>query len=83
MKAIKTTDFGKTVKHRLIDIDQSQGWLVEEVKKKTGLYFDSSYLQKILNGKSSAPKLVNAIAEILDIEAVQPLTKQEGHAYAN
>ena len=83
MKAIKTTDFGKTVKHRLIDIDQSQGWLVEEVKKKTGLYFDSSYLQKILNGKSSAPKLVNAISEILDIEAVQPLTKQEGHAYAN
>lgn len=70
MKAIKTTDFGKTVKHRLIDIDQSQGWLVEEVKKKTGLYFDSSYLQKILNGKSNAPKLVNAIVEILGIDAV-------------
>ncbi len=83
VKAIKTTDFGKAVKHRLVDMDLSQNWLIEEVKKKTGLYFDSSYLQKILNGKSSAPKLVDAIAEILNIEDVQKPEKwKAGHAYA-
>ena len=68
MTAIKTTDYGKAIKHRLVDIDKTQGWLVEEVKKKTGLFFDSSYLQKILNGKSTAPRIVNAISEILGIE---------------
>ena len=84
MIAIKTTDFGKAVKHRLVDLDLSQNWLIEEVKKKTGLYFDSSYLQKILNGKSRTPKLVDAIAEILDIEDVQkPVKWKAGHAYAN
>ena len=66
---IKTTEFGKAIKHKLVDRDLTQNWLIEEVRKKTGMFFDSSYLQKILNGKSSAPVIVNAIVEILGIDA--------------
>ena len=61
-------DFGKSVKLRLIDLGQSQKWLTEEVAKKTGLYFDTYYLHKVLTGKSENQKIVNAIKEILSIE---------------
>ena len=32
-----TTNFGKSVKKRLIDLNKTQNWLIEEVKVKTGL----------------------------------------------
>jgi len=62
-----TTDFGKTVKKKLIDIEQNQNWLIEQVKERTGLYFDSSYLYKILSGQIATPKIVTAIREILEL----------------
>ena len=62
------TSFGKNVKKRLIDSEKSQEWLISEVRKKTGLYFDSSYLYKILTGQLTTPKIVNAINEILEFE---------------
>ena len=61
------TDFGRAVKHRLIDINQTQKWLEESVSQKTGLYFDRSYMGKILTGQLSTPKVVSAIKEILDL----------------
>lgn len=63
------TDFGKNVKIRLIMIGQTQTWLIEQVKEKTGMFFDDSYLHKLLVGSRGAPKLVKAICEILEIEA--------------
>lgn len=68
------TDFGKEIKHRLIDLNRRPKWLVEEVKNKTGLYFDSSYLYKIQTGEHKTPKIVNAICEILSIE--NPYSKE-------
>lgn len=62
------TQFGKTVKKRLIDIDRSQGWLCERVREKTGMYFDDSYLSKICTGARSPKKMVAAIREILELE---------------
>lgn len=62
------TPFGKEIKHRLVDLDKQNAWLIEEVKKRTGLYFDSSYLAKIMNGQQSSPRIINAICEILDIQ---------------
>ena len=62
------TEFGKQVKIKLIQMDKPQKWLNEEVIKRTGLYFDDSYLHRIVTGKSSNPKIVSAIKEILDIE---------------
>ena len=61
------TAFGKEIAKRLIDIDKDQLWLIDEVRKKTGLYFDSSYLHKIRTGKLATPKVVAAIREILDL----------------
>lgn len=61
------TPFGKVAKKRLIDIGRNQSWLIEQIKAKTGLYVDSSYLHKILTGKLSTPRIVQAICEILDI----------------
>lgn len=59
--------FGKIVKTKLVEIEQKQDWLIREVSKRTGLYFDTSYMHKILTGQSKNPKIVAAIREILDL----------------
>lgn len=46
-------DFGKRVKIRLIELGKTQEWLISQVKEKTGDFFDSSYLHRILSGKLS------------------------------
>lgn len=63
-------DFKKQVKYRLIDLGKSQKWLEEQVREKTGLFFDSSYLAKIYNGERNAPKIRAAICEILNIREI-------------
>ena len=61
------SDYGKRVKVALISQDRSQVWLIERVAEKTGLYFDSAYLSRVLNGKNKNPKIIGAINEILGI----------------
>ena len=73
-----TTQFSKTVKKKLIDLDKSPDWLCEEVSKKTGLYFDSSYLSKVLRGVYAPEKMVKAICEVLEIE--ESCREKEGSA---
>lgn len=65
------TPFGKEVKKRLIDLERDQNWLIAQVKEKTGLFCDSSYLHKILTRERPARKLTQAICEILDIPIQQ------------
>lgn len=67
----KFTDFGLKVKMELLKTGKTQQWLQEEVTKRTGLFLDSGYIYKILTGERKAPKVVQAIREILDI-SVQP-----------
>lgn len=62
------TVFGKEIKKRLIDIERPQAWLIEQVREKTGLYFDDSYLYKIMVGTLSTPSIVSAINEILVLD---------------
>lgn len=62
-----TTDYAKRVKKKLIDMDQSQEWLMSQVTERTGLFVDSGYLGKIFTGQRNAPKIVNAINEILNM----------------
>ena len=50
----KTSDFGKAVKIRLIEMERTQDWLIEQVREATGDFFDSSYLNRILTGKLPA-----------------------------
>ena len=71
----KVSDFGMAVKIRLIEMQKTQDWLIEQVKERTGDYFDSSYLHRILTGKLPAenghngkPGKAEVIREILGLE---------------
>lgn len=61
------TEFGKTIKKRLIDMDKSQAWLIEEIKARTGLYCDTSYLWKLMNGRANQPQIMAVIRDALDL----------------
>ena len=67
MDSCKFTPFGLSVKTKLLHIGKSQKWLEEEVSARSGLYVDSGYMYKILTGQRSAPKIVQAISEILEL----------------
>ena len=69
MKNIKVCEFGKEIKKKLVDLDQTQDWLIEQVRADTGLFFVSSYMHKILTGKLQTPKIIESISKILEIDA--------------
>lgn len=64
----QVTEYGKAVKKRLIDINQTQEWLMKEVTEKTGRFVDSGYLYKIMAGQRKAPAITAAINEILGLK---------------
>lgn len=68
MNESKFTDLGLAVKTELLRRGKEQKWLEEAVTEKTGLYVDNGYMYKILTGQRSAPKIVDAICEILNIQ---------------
>ena len=74
-KLSKFSEFGLCVKTELLKKNQSQKWLEEEITKKTGLYVDSGYMYKILTGQRKAPKIVEAICEILNIKKEKGMEK--------
>ena len=59
--------FGKEIGHALVELNQTKEWLVAQVAKTSGLYFDRSYLHKIEVGESSNPKIVKAIGSVLGL----------------
>lgn len=62
------TGFGLEVKTKLLGPpNRTQAWLAEQVSIATGLRVDSAYLSKILTGQRNAPKVVQAIREILEL----------------
>lgn len=65
----KFTDFGLCVKTELLRRGKEQKWLEERISEKTGLFVDNGYLYKILTGQRNAPKVVQAIREILELQA--------------
>jgi len=70
VEVCKFTEFGLYVKNKLLRRGKEQKWLEEEINKRTGLFVDSGYMYKILTGQRNAPKIVQAICEILDISDV-------------
>lgn len=65
------TDFAKKIKMTLLEREMTQKWLIEEVSRRTGLYFDRSYYCKVVSGKNENPKIINAICEILGIDGLE------------
>ena len=61
------TDFGKNVKIALICRGKTQNWLVEQLREKTGLKCERSYICNVINGKEKSEKVTNAIRQILNI----------------
>lgn len=62
------TDFGFEVKTKLLKHPLgTQEALAEEVSARTGLSVDGAYISNIMAGRRNAPKVVQAIREILDI----------------
>ena len=68
MPKLTPCEFGRKVLIALMDSGQTQTWLVGEVHKDTGLYFDARYLHKILCGKSMNQKIMDSISNILRLE---------------
>lgn len=59
--------FGQDIEIALVKSNRTNVWLIEEVKKDTGKYFDRSYLHKIKTGEVATPGIVSSICRILDI----------------
>lgn len=68
MNYSKFTDFGLCVKTKLLQLGKDQKWLENAISEKTGLFVDNGYMYKILTGQRNAPKIVEAICEILNIQ---------------
>ena len=64
----KFTDFGLCIKTELLRLGKDQKWLEQAVTEKTGLFVDNGYMYKILTGQRNAPKVVDAMCEILGID---------------
>lgn len=69
MNCSKFTDFGLCVKTELLRRGKEQKWLEEQIHEMTGLFVDDGYIYKILTGQRNAPRVVQAIREILDLDA--------------
>lgn len=63
------TAYGKEVKKRLIDMDKSQDWLIDQIREKSGMFCDGGYLYKVLTGQRGAKRIVSAINESLGINS--------------
>lgn len=69
MQEIKNpfTSYGIKVKSRLLEINKTQNWLIAQLKTDTGMFIDSSLLNKVLTGRVDSKRIVSAIDDILEI----------------
>ena len=60
-------EFGKHIEHQIVEIRQTDKWLIDQVREDTGKFFDRSYLHNIKTGELSTPSIVTSISKILGI----------------
>ena len=61
------TEYGVEVKVKLMKLNKTQKWLIEEVKKLLPeTYLDSSNLYKIMTGEIKSIKIETAINQVLN-----------------
>lgn len=58
-------EWGKDTKIRLMLLGKTQAWLIEEVKERTGKYFDSGWMQKMLTGRATSKHKRAIIDQVL------------------
>ena len=68
MKENFWSDFGLEVKMKLLQRGMKQTELIQAVRDDTGLFFDDSYLYKILRGERKPYKIVQSNCRILNIQ---------------
>lgn len=56
---------------RLVDIDQTQGWLIEKMRQGTGKYFDSWYLQCVFVRNMATSGMVANICKSLNLSLLK------------
>lgn len=76
MDSCKFTPFGLCVKTELLRRGKPQKWLEGKITEK-GMYMDNGYMYKILTGQRSAPKVVQAIREVLELQEVSDDSSNE------
>ena len=62
------SSFGLATITRLAERGMTQKDLIERVAQNTNLFLDGGYLYKILTGQRNAPKITQAIKEILNLQ---------------
>lgn len=67
MRKNKLTEYGVAIKIRLIEMDRSQEWLINEVNKRGIIILDRSFLNRIMTGVVKTSAAVPIINEILGI----------------
>lgn len=71
------TEYGIEVKTKLMRLNKTQVWLIDEVKKLLpDVYLDSSNLYKILTGEIKSSVIKTAIDQILDVNINYTLDQQ-------
>ena len=59
-------EFGVRVKHRLVELNRTQLWLISETKKLLpNRYIDSSYLHKLMVGEVHSDTVCAAMMDVL------------------
>lgn len=61
------TEYGILIKCELLQQGKTQNWLIDEIKKKTDKYVDTSNLYKLMTGQIANSEISMAINEILNI----------------
>lgn len=62
------SEFGIAIKIKLVKMNKTQNWLIEEIKKRNPTMFvDSSVLYKVLTGQIVSGKIVDTIKTVLGI----------------
>ncbi len=67
MAKFQMTPLGIAMKIKLMQMGQTQAWLIQQCKHMTGMYVDCSNLHKIMTGQLNSPKLEHAIKTILQL----------------
>ena len=65
----KFSEYGKEIKKRLLDLDETQAWLIDRVNEVADITLTSSYLNRIMTGKVAKSSAVPIINKILGIES--------------